>query len=399
MKPIQGSFITGYVSILIKGEQPELFFQICSKHGITIWDMKKHAPDLCEGKIKLTDIKLVKKIRRGTGYKVSFIQKKGYPFLFKRFMRKRPLIIGLLLGFFLVIFLSNIIWDVKITGVPKDIEEKISKQLNQYGVHPGAWIFSLESPNLIQQQLVKDVPELLWVGVDQKGTTFYLEGVEKIIVKEVPAGEPRNLVAKKNGVIKDLYVSKGIPRVKVNDYVEKGDLLVSGVIGNETDEEGTMELIAADGLITANTWYEVSVTIPLNYYDEQVTGNNEKKYFLKVGDFQLPVWGFGTPDYSDIHRESTETPVRIFKWESPIKVVENVLSEKKSNRRERTREEAVKIGIEQAKADLQLELGPEAEIMTEKILHETMDHGKVKLNLYITVEENIGDAQLLNQGD
>ncbi|RDW19230.1 sporulation protein YqfD [Oceanobacillus arenosus] len=399
MKPIQGSFITGYVSILIRGDQPELFFQVCSNHGVTVWDIKKHGPDVCEGKIKLGDVKLVKKVRRGTGFKVSFVQKKGYPFLLKRFTRKRPLIIGLLLSFLLIIFLSNIIWDVKITGVPKDIEEKISKQLNQYGVHPGAWIFSLQSPNAIQQQLVKDVPELLWVGVDQKGTTFYLEGVEKIIVKKVPAGEPRNLVAKKNGVIKDLYVSKGIPRVKVNDYVEKGDLLVSGVIGEETGENRTTELVAADGEITANTWYEVAVTIPLRYRDEQVTGNNESKFFLKIGNFQLPIWGFRPPDYTDIHRETMETPVRIFKWESPLAVVENVLSEKTYNERERTKEEAIKIGIEQAKADLQLELGPDAKIMTEKVLHETMDHGKVKLNLYITVEENIGQTQLLNQGD
>ncbi|RDW21767.1 sporulation protein YqfD [Oceanobacillus chungangensis] len=399
MKPIQGSFIIGYVSILIKGDQPELFFQKCSRHGITIWDMKKHGPDLCEGKIKLADIKLIKKIRRGTGYKVSFVQKSGYPFLLKRFLRKRPLMIGLLLALFVIIFLSNIIWEVKITGVPKDIEEKISKQLNQYGVHPGAWIFSLQSPNEIQQQLVKDVPELLWVGVDQKGTTFYLEGVEKIIVKEIPAGEPRNLVAKKNGVIKELYVSKGIARVKVNDYVEKGDLLVSGVIGEDTVEDSTKGLVAADGLITANTWYEVSVTVPLEYYDEQVTGNNETKYYLKIGDFQLPVWGFGSPDYTDVHRETREATLRLLKWESPVKVVENVISEKTYNRRDRTKEEAIQIGIDQAKADLQLELGPEAKIMTEKILHESIEHGKVKLHLYITVEENIGDAQLLNQGD
>ncbi|WP_042223422.1 sporulation protein YqfD [Oceanobacillus manasiensis] len=407
MKQIQDSYLTGYVTILVTGEKPELFFQHCTSAGLTVWNVRKKAPNRCEGNIRLRDIKYIRKLNKKTNYKLKFIDRKGYPFLLRRFIRRKELLLGVLLSFFLILFLSNILWEVKITGVPKDIEEKISKQLQSDGIHPGAWIFSLKSPNEIQQKLVKDVPELLWVGVEQKGTTFSLEGVEKIIVEEEEPLGPRDLIATKKGIIKKMYVSNGLPKVQVNDYVKPGDKLVSGVINEsstddnneEEEEKGKKELVAADGEIIATTWYEVNVTAPLQTSHESLTGNNEKKFFLKAGKFQLPVWGFGTPEYKHIHREINESPIKFLKWELPVHFIETTLNEKTYTKVERSQKEAVNAGIEQAKKELALQLGPDAVIVSEKVLHETIENGKVILNLYINVEENIAKAQPLTQGD
>ncbi|UJL44876.1 sporulation protein YqfD [Virgibacillus sp. NKC19-16] len=411
MKHKQGAFITGYVTILIKGDRPELFFQRCMQQGIPVWDVKKTDDDTCSGNVRLRDVKEIKAIKRKTDYKLAFTDKKGYPFFIKRFIKKKPLMIGLIMSIMLVIFLSNIIWEVQITGVPTEIEEKISEQLDDYGVHSGAWIFTLEQPTAIQDQLIKDVPELLWVGVEQKGTTFYLEGVEKSIVEEEEPTGPQHLVATKKGVIKNMYVSQGLPKASVNDYVEPGDVLVSGIINeeeneeNEEDEEDSerqLDLVAAEGDITATTWYEVSVNVPLEGNYEMLSGEQEKKYYLGIGNLQLPIWGFRDPDYEDIHRETNENSIRFFNWELPVKFIDTTLSEKVYNTVERTKEEAINTGIQQAKNELKLQLGPESQIISENVLHETIESGKVKLNLYISVEENIAKAEPIepiSQGD
>lgn len=408
MRQIQGAYITGYVTVIVKGNHPELFFQRCMNHGFTVWNVRKTSSNVCEGNLKLSDVKEIRKLTRGSKYKVYFVKKRGYPFLFKRFLNKKPLIIGLLLSILLLIYLSNIIWKVEITGVPKEIEAKISKQLDAYGIHTGAWILSLDSPNQIQQKLVQDVPELLWVGVRQRGTTYYLEGVEKLVVKEEEIPGPRNLVATKKGVIKNMYVANGKPMVRVNDYVEPGDILVSGEIGpkEEDDNKGEGEekkqkgdLVAAEGDITAKTWYEVNVTVPLKYNYEDLTGNKQKKYYLKIGDVNLPVWGFGNPKFDDTHYELKETKINFLKWELPIHFVDAILSEKVYYEKERTKQEAIEVGVKQAKQELSLQLGPKAKILTEKVLHESIEDGKVKLNLYFTVEENIARVQPINQGD
>jgi similar to stage IV sporulation protein len=405
MKQIQGTFFSGYVTISVIGNKPELFFQLCAQKGVPVWNVKKTALDNCQGNVKINDVNKVKKIRKNTNYKIRFIQKKGIPFYISRFKRRKELLIGIVLSIMLVLFLSNIIWEVKVTGVPKDIEEKITKQLDSYGVHSGAWKFSIESPNDIQKRLVEDIPELLWVGVDQKGTTYSLEGVEKVIIEEEKAEGPRHLVATKKGVIKNMYVTEGIPQVSVNDYVEPGDILVSGVITDAENESGDKaeekeaQYVAAEGEITATTWYEVEVTIPLQTRSGVITGAQEKKYYFRIGNMQVPVWGFIEPDYNAVHRDIEEKPINFLKWELPFSFVEMTLNEMLYREEERTKEEAIKIGIEQAKNELTLQLGQDAEILSEKVLQETTDNGKVKVNLYINVEEDIAKVQPLNQGD
>ena len=308
----------------------------------------------------------------------------------------------------LILFMSNIIWKVEITGeLPKEIEEKINKQLNTYGIHAGAWIFMIDPPAKIQQRLTDDIPELLWVGVRQKGTTYQLEGVEKIVVKEDKVEGPRNLVASKKGVIKRMYVSKGVPQVEINEYVEPGEILVSGTLsdqpksedGEDKEKEDKKVLVPAEGEIIASTWYEADVTIPLNQNYELLTGQQEKKFYLGINNFKFPIWGFGSPDFEEVHRDSTETPIKFIRWNLPINIIESTLSEKQIQKLERTQEEAVQAGIKQAKEELQLQLGPDAKITSEKVLHESLENGKVKLYLYMTVEENIAKAQPITQGD
>jgi similar to stage IV sporulation protein len=411
MKQIQGSYIKGYVRIKVTGHMPELFFQECTDRGVTVWNIKRDGKKTCSGNVKLADISKIKQLRRETKYKISFTQRRGYPFLFHRFLRRKEFVLSLVMSILMILFMSNIIWKVEVTGeLPIELEEKISKQLNEYGVHPGAWLFTIESPGVIQQKLTNDIPELLWVGVRQKGTTYQLEGVEKIVISEEKVEGPRNLIASKKGVIKRMYVSKGLPKVEVNDYVKPGQVLVSGILNEvqdtqeNDDKENKKEkkksvLVPAEGEIIASTWYEVDVTIPLKQNYELLTGQQEKKYYLGIKDFKFPIWGFKSPEYDAIHHDSLETPIKFMKWNLPLKIIETTLSEKEFHEIDRTKEQAVQAGIKQAKEELQLQLGSEATIVSEKVLHETIENGKVKLELYITVEENIVEAQPITQGD
>ncbi|WP_138415724.1 sporulation protein YqfD [Aquibacillus sediminis] len=409
MKETQGVFLTGYVTVKVIGHYPELFFDVCARKGVTVWNIKKTSKTECEGNIRLRDIPLLKSVRRNTVYKVTFVHRKGIPFLSKRFLSHKPLIIGLFLSMFFVLFLSNIVWDVKVKGVHPEIEKRIVDQLNEYGIQPGAMKFKIDPPSQIQQQLLNDIPELLWVGVTEKGTTYHLEGVEKTVVEEEETNGPRNLVAAKDGVIVDMYVSKGRPVVQVNDYVERGDLLVSGALReqqNEEDEDSDEEkkdeqqqVVSAEGEVIAKTWYETEVNIPLKTNYEVLTGENKYKYFLKFASVFIPIWGFTDPDFDQIQTEVNERQFKFLKWDLPISFVEHNVQEKTNLSDERSKEVAVKDGIEQAKTDLQKQLGPDAKISFEKVLHESIDSGKVNLNLYFTVEEDIVKIQPLSQGD
>ena len=110
----------------------------------------------------------------------------------------------------------------------------------------------------------------------------------------------------------------------------------------------------------------------------------------------MGIWQTFFPENgSEIHEQA----VNFFGWKLPIQWNKRTYYEKKNFQEVRTEAEAKEIGKKQAKSDLLLQLGPDAKILSENVLQERLDDGKVKLNLYITVEENIVRIQPLNQGD
>ncbi|WP_430785188.1 sporulation protein YqfD [Virgibacillus flavescens] len=396
MKLIQGAFITGYVSILIEGDKPEIYLQQCADQGIIVWNVKKITHKSCQANVRLKDFQKLMVSTDDPPYTITVKHKYGIPILFKKLIIRKEFIISIGVCLLLILYLSNIIWDIKINGVPKDIEKKITKQLNTYGVHTGALGFSLDSPSTIQQKLLHDIPELLWVGVEKKGTTYKIEVVEKTIVKKNKVNGPSNLVATKKGVVSYVYISKGMPKVKVNDFVNPGDLLVSG---NISDNKKKPELVEAKGEIVAKTWYEVSVTIPLEAEYQELTGEKDKKFYVGLGNLQIPYWGFGKSEFEHVQEDINKNPIHFFKWELPIKIIESVRHEKTYRKEKRSEDRAIDIGIQQAKNELLLRLDKDAEVISEKVLHESSHNGKVKLILYLTVKENIAKSVPINQGD
>src|SRR5690625_7861181 len=110
-------------------------------------------------------------------------------------------------------------------------------------------------------------------------------------------------------------------------------MLVSGII-NDKDEESSDEkeekeekkdqvLVAAEGDVIANTWYEVSVTVPLSSANELLTGEKSHQHYLGMGAFRLPIWGFKKSDYLDSHHEITENTIYFIKSTLPVNKVED----------------------------------------------------------------------------
>ncbi|MDY0396717.1 sporulation protein YqfD [Virgibacillus halophilus] len=97
--------------------------------------------------------------------------------------------------------------------------------------------------------------------------------------------------------------------------------------------------------------------------------------------------------------DNDKKPIYFFNWKLPVSFVESVLNEKRSKHVSHTKSEAMKIGVNQAKHQLRMQLPEGAKIISEKILHESTDHGKVKLTIYMTVEENIVQTQAISGND
>src|SRR5699024_5479884 len=141
----------------------------------------------------------------------------------------------------------------------------------------------------------------------------------------------------------------------------------------EAKEKGKKEkkdVVASEENVIAETWYKSQVTVPLKGSYEMITGEKDYRYFLSIGHISILFWGFNDPDYKEIQRETHEKPIYFFKWKLPFTVEKTTLNEMKTKDIERSKNQAIKVGIEQAKEELQLRLGPDAKITSHKILHE-----------------------------
>src|SRR5690625_6656354 len=99
--------------------------------------------------------------------------------------------------------------------------------------------------------------------------------------------EHRDLLANNEAIIKKMYVETGQPMVKVHDFVEENDILVSGKITKDDSENNDEhhELVAGKGEVIGEAWYEVAVSIPLEGTYKKLTGKQNSTHTISLSSF------------------------------------------------------------------------------------------------------------------
>src|SRR5699024_8636992 len=138
----------------------------------------------------------------------------------------------------------------------------------------------------------------------------------------------------------------------------------------QKEEDLQLESVRAIGDIYANTWYELNMSVPLKIKTDILTGNRDVFYTLNVGQVNIPLQPFKEKKYKDKHDEHINNTFHIFRWKLPIELTKIISYEVEGKVIEQTKENAIKKAIEIAKEQVLLELGKDAEILSDFILHE-----------------------------
>ncbi|RHW41019.1 sporulation protein YqfD [Neobacillus notoginsengisoli] len=388
-------FFSGKVTVRLSGRGNERFLNTLARNGFQIWNVRREGPDVILFTIRLRDALRIRRYVKGSECKISFIRRKGFPFLVRRLLRNSGFLIGGFLFLFMFLLLSNVVWGIEIKGAKPETEYLIRKELDKIGIKSGKLIFSLDNVDTIQKKLTNQVGAITWVGVELRGTTYHLRVVEKNEPNEQETFTPRHLIAKKEAVIVNYFIEKGIKLFDVNERVVPGQVLVSGMIGRE----GEMQAIAAKGEIWGETLYKGYAELPLSATFQVFNGLEQQKHYLRFGSFSVPIWGFGKVEFTDYETETTSVNVKLYKWQLPIAHVNKTMREREEVTRVYTKEEAMKKASELARNDLKKRIDEDAIIKEEKVLHRTISNGKVKLSILYTVIENIAIGQPIIQGD
>ncbi|HET7628419.1 MAG TPA: sporulation protein YqfD [Bacillales bacterium] len=381
----------GQVRIIVRGRRTEQFMNRCLEHNITLSNIVSRDASTIECTLPAGQIKEIRPLLKHSDCRFHIVERRGIPFFIRRLSFKKGFVVGMIVFAAVLFVLSNMLWRVEIQGADPQTEQEISEVLQKLGVQPGKFIFSLPPEEDIQQEIAASVEKVSWVSLKIKGTTYQFDVVEKELPKKEKALTPRNLVAEKEAIIHDIYAEKGKPVVEPEDYVQKGDVLISGVIGGEERNKR----VAAKGKVWGETWYESKVTLPLTTELKTHTGNSYVKRSLELFGFRLPYWGFAGPDFRHYDTRTKTTPLKFLQWELPIRFVKETLYETKRTKRTYSKKQAVAKARSVGKHDVLQKIGPGGKILSEKVLRETVENGKVKVFLYYTVIENIATEQPL----
>lgn len=386
---------SGTVKVKLTGKGIERFLNQLTKNGVSIWNVRKHGSEAVTFYVNLQDVRKLRIPARDSNCKIRFLERAGGPFFLRKLWTNSGFFIGACLFLGLIMLLSNMVWGIEIRGANPATEHQIRKELDKMGISVGKMQFSIDNVESVQRELTDKIGALTWIGVELKGTTYHFQVVEKSEPKKAEVIGPRHLIAKRKAAIVKIFVEKGEPVVKVNDYVLPGQLLVSGLYGKEDD----MKTVAASGEILGETWYSTKVELPLKSTFQVFNGNEKRKYSLKIAGKALPVWGFGEPDFKEYETEVNDHPVKFFKWALPLMVEKKTLREREEVTRIYSREEAVESAKELARKDIKNHLPENAIIKGEKILHQSIENDKVKLTTHFTIIEDIAVGQPISQGD
>lgn len=281
------NLLFGYVVFECYGYFVERFLNITSKRRIGLWGIKRLSEGSIRAKIKAKDFKLLKVPAKKANVKIKITHKRGLPFILHRYRKRKGFFIGVVVFFLILWVLSSFVWSIEIKGNFLVKNEQIVQTLKESGITNGK-LSALCNLNDAKQRLLTAYNELCWVDVAIKGSKVIISVKEGILPPEIiPKDKPCNVVAKKDGQIIFIEAYDGIKVVRKGDSVQKGELLISGVIDSTAQ---SYILVHSRGVVKARTLTHITTQIPLKKTENVKTGEFYKRYYLQFGNLSVKLY-------------------------------------------------------------------------------------------------------------
>ncbi|MBE6147130.1 MAG: hypothetical protein E7168_02215 [Firmicutes bacterium] len=366
--------------IRITGKDVKRFIHNLYKQKIQFFNIEYPSRNQVIVRVGEVDYKRILDIK--TIYEIDVVRLHGPVRLFSFIFKYRLFFGCLFLGFIFLFFLTRIIFDVQVIHNKSEIRNLILEELDSLKISKYHLVVSFDKQEEIVDKIIKKYRDKIeWMELERVGVRYIVK-VEERKVKDLDSNDiPRDLVAKKDGMISQIEATTGEVKVSKGQYVKKGDILVSGLIKNK---DLVMAKVAATGKVFAETWYDVTVELPYYYSEESKTGN--EKYVLTFNFFNNSYNIFDFNSYTD---KKIETKFSLGNLLLPISFSWNKEIEIDKKEQIYSRDMAIVAASSKAREKLTNKLGKEDKILYEKSLKITEEDSKIIVVFFFKVKEDI----------
>jgi len=388
---MKNTFINKFKSsILIKvtGKNIERFIKRLISHKIEILDLKYIKYNEVIIKIYKKDYKKIKEIK--TIYDIFIVDSYGFIKIKKIINMNKFMIISLIIGFILLLFLTNTIFEIEVVHNDSKTRERLINILEKYNIKVGKFKKNYDYITSVKEKILTDYKdEIEWLEIENVGVKYIVRLELRKIPEQADTIENRHIVASKDAIIKIIESSSGQIVKNKNDFVHKGDIIISGSI--KLNEE-TKKNIGAIGNVYGEVWYKTTIEYPLIYKENKETGNKRTVYVLKILNKEIELFNFNKFKNKKVKSIpilfSNLLPIRLEKQEQKeIKKIEFIYTE----------EEAVSAAINMAKEKIESKLNDKEKVLSEKTLNIHENDSTIVVEMFFTVLENITEYKKIEE--
>ncbi len=366
------------IKIKITGKNPTYFLNELIKRNINIYNLSKTNNYLIviisyKDYLKLLEIK--------TAYKIKVIRTYGVIRITELIKRYFSYIIFFIIGIIIDIVLSNMIFEVEIIHPSKEIVNTVKKDLKELGIE--RYKFKKNTTSIKEKLLQKEKDKLEWIEIENVGTKYIVRIEERKLSKEEEICNPRSIVSKKEAIILEIKSSSGEIIKKINDYVSKDEVIISGIIHNKED---IVSYRCANGIVYGETWYKVKISIPKEYKIEELTNNKNIglniKLFNKKLDINNKYKSFKRNNIIKLHSNIVPVSINLTKY-LETKIIKKLY----------TINNVDELAFNLSEKEINKKLRKDEKILSKKVLKKNINNSKIEIEVFLKVKEDITSYQ------
>lgn len=317
-------------------------------------------------------------------YETRIIRYYGKKFIINFIKINKYMIISIFISLMLLKLLTNTIFEININTDDVKLKDEILSSLkdNNIDIYKRKKKFN-ELVNIKNNILNSNKDSLEWIEIVEKGCAYNIN-ITKRVKKNNNNDKtnPSDIVASKDGLIKYITNYNGTKLKDINDYVKKGDVLISGDIikNDEVVESGN-----AKGEVYAEVWYTVKVNIPYNYIEYTDTLKRVNHYYLDIFGKKFTLTGkYDSKNTINTKKLILNKPYLLFKLYKEEKKIYKYKEYKI------TKEEAYNEAIKRSEKQIKNRLKDNEYIISKNTLKKDVFRSKMYVEVFFKVYENIG---------
>ena len=372
--------MNNYILIKVTGSISR-FISKCNKYNFSLLDINYISNDEILVKVKKECLKEIKRYNYYSN--VEVYKKIGKDRVLENMCKFKYFIITFIFCIVMMYFFSNIIISINVIHSNKSIRELVYVELEEYGIKKFDFKKDFNELEKIKDKVLENNKDKLeWISITNVGMKYVIRVEERIIDEIKTSDDYCDIVSLKDSFITDIYALSGEILVSENDYVRKGDILISGDIFLNEELKGR---VCSEGVIKGKVWYNTSIVLDREYLKKEYTNNS--RYNMSINNKVLRKVKYNKFDKDYIVKNNFFSLYKELEYKNKSYVYTDKELEEKA--------------LLELKNKFKDKLGDNGKIVEVKVLNKKITDKYIEMNFFVETEESIGrkiikDITLIN---